>query len=328
MPVYVYWGDDDYAVSRAVATLRDRTLDPAWESFNYEKIPPDQPDSVIHALNQAMTPPFGLGNRLTWLVNTTLAQGCSPKELEELQRTLPELPDTSILLLTSASKLDGRLKSTKLLQKHAEIREFASIPPWKTDALVKQVEQCAQELTVKLTPEAAELLADAVGNDTRQLYTELEKLRLYSDAGDRPVDAEAIAVLVTTSTQSSLKLAIAIREGDTSRALTLVRDLFSRNEPALRMVATLVGQFRTWLWIKLMIQSGERDDRAIAQAAEISNPKRIYFLKKEVQPLSLSALQGSLFRLLELEAGLKQGSDEMMLMQTKVIELCQLFSPS
>lgn len=325
MPTLIYWGDDDFALNRAVAELRNRTLEPGWESFNYDKIPPDHPDAVIQGLNQAMTPPFGMGKRLVWLVNTPLTQSCSENELGELQRTLPALPDTTVLLLTSASKPDGRLKSTKFLQKHAEIREFASISPWKTDLLIKQVNQAAKDVDVALSKSAAELLADAVGNDTRQLYTELEKLKLYADGSGRPVDEEAIATLVTTSTQNSLKLAAAIRSGDTSTALTLVRDLFSRNEPALRMVATLVGQFRTWLWVKLMVEARERDDTAIAKAAEIPNPKRIYFLKKEVQPLSLHALQQSLFKLRDLEAGLKLGADETMLMQATVIELCQLF---
>ncbi|MGB3494613.1 MAG: DNA polymerase III subunit delta [Elainellaceae cyanobacterium] len=326
MPIYVYWGEDDYAVMRAVKALRDRTLDPAWESFNYEKITPEQPDSVIQALNQAMTPPFGMGQRLVWLVNTALTRSCSEQELAELQRTLPDLPDASILLITSAAKPDGRLKSTKLLQKHAEIREFSTIPPWKTDLLLKQVQQAAKEHQIKLTTQAAEILAEAVGSDTRQLHTELEKLQLYADASQRPIDEEAIATLVTTSTQSSLKLASSIRDGDIDKSLTLISDLFNRNEPALKMVATLVGQFRTWLWVKLMVESGERDERAIAQAAEISNPKRIYFLRKEVQPLSFSALQQSLFILIELESGLKRGADELMLMQTKVIELCQIFN--
>lgn len=325
MPIYVYWGEDDYSLKRAVATLRDRSLDPAWESFNYEKIAADYPDAVIHALNQAMTPPFGMGKRLVWLADTSLTRSCSENELAELQRTLPDLPESSVLLITSASKPDGRLKSTKLLQKHAEIREFGTIPPWKTDLLLKQVQQAAKEQQLKLTTEAAEILAEAVGSDTRQLHTELEKLQLYAEASQRPIDAEAIATLVTTSTQSSLKLATSIRDGDINKALTLVRDLFNRNEPALKIVATLVGQFRTWLWIKLMVESGERDERAIAQAAEISNPKRIYFLRKEVQPLSFSALQQSLFILLELESGLKRGADDLMLTQTKVIELCQLF---
>lgn len=325
MPVFVFWGEDDYSMQRAIADLRDRTLDPNWASFNYEKIPPEHDDGVIQALNQAMTPPFGMGQRLVWLANTTLCQRCPEDLLAELERTLPAIPEETVLLLTMANKPDGRIRSTKLLQKHAEIREFGSIPPWKTDLLEKRVKQVAQEVGVKLSPKAVTLLAESVGNNTRQLYTELEKLLLFAESQGGTVDEAAVLALVTATTQNSLQLAEAILQGDTGRAIALVSDLFNRNEPALRIVATLVGRFRTWLWVKLMVESGERDEKAIAKAAEVSNPKRIYFLQKEVRPVSLHGLRESLQVLLELEVGLKRGADERIWMQSKVIALCQLF---
>ncbi|MBD3883501.1 DNA polymerase III subunit delta [Phormidium tenue FACHB-886] len=323
MPVYLFWGDDDFALNRAVMALRDRSLDADWASFNADKLPPEQPDAPIQALNLAMTPPFGAGKRFVWLADTPLCQRCPDEVLTELEQTLPNLPDTTVLLLTTASKPDGRLKATKLLQHHAEVREFTSIPPWKTDLLTQQVRKAAQEVGVKLTNDAVQLLAESVGNHSRQLYMELEKLSLFG--GDAPVGGAAVQMLVTTSTQNSLQLAAAIRQGDTSRSLTLIGDLIRQNEAPLRIVATLVGQFRLWLWVKLMQEAGERDEKEIARAAEVSNPKRIYFLQQEVRPLSVSSLQRSLPILLELEFGLKQGAEPVALLQTKAIELCYLF---
>ncbi len=60
-----------------------------------------------------MTPPFGIGKRLVWLVDSTLTQQCSENLLAELERTLPRIPDTTVLLLTSKNKPDARLKATK-----------------------------------------------------------------------------------------------------------------------------------------------------------------------------------------------------------------------
>ena len=326
MPIYLYWGEDDFALNRAVMALRDRTLNPDWSSFNYDKFLPEQPDSVIQALNQIMTPPFGTGGRLVWLVDSSLCQRCPEDLLVEIERTFPAIPNTNVLLLTSSSKPDGRIKSTKLFQKYAEIREFSPIPPWKTEQLVQQVQKTAQEVGIKLTVGAAQRLADSVGNNSRQLYMELEKLALHSDAGRQPLGEDVVTSLVTNYTQNSLQLATAVRQGETGKALTLVADLFQQNEPPLRIVATLIGQFRTWLWVKLMVEAGERDEKEIARAAEVSNPKRIYFLQQEVRSLSLRSLEQTLPLLLELEFGLKQGSEPVALLQTKVIELCQLFT--
>lgn len=324
MPVYLYWGEDEFAIAQAASQVRSRVLEADWASFNYDKISSDQPDVLIQGLNQVMTPPFGTGCRLVWLVDTSVCQRCSEAHLRELERTLPVIPETGVLLLTTSQKPDGRLKSTKLLQKYAEVREFSVIPPWKTDLLVKQVRQAAQEVGVRLAPAALQLLTEAVGNNTRQLYAELEKLRLYAGAAKQPIGEAAIAALVTASTQNTLQLGAAIRQGQIDRALDLVADLLRQNEPALRIVGSLVGQFRTWVWVKVMQEAGERNDQVIAQAAEIHNPKRIYFLQQEVKSLPLPALLQTLPVLLELEASLKRGAEELATLQTKVVELCEL----
>lgn len=324
MPIYVYWGEDDFALEKAVASLRSSILSPLWTSFNYTTFTPDQSDATIQGLNQAMTPPFGDGGRLVWLVNTTLCQQCPDNVLAELQRTLAVIPEASVLLLTSRNKPDERLKSTKLLKQFALFQEFPLIPPWKTELLVQAVKQAAESVGVKLTPISAEMLAEAVGNDTRLLYNELEKIRLYAQGSNKPQDADAIAKLVRNTTQNSLQLAAAIRIGNTESALNLVTDLINASEPGLRIVATLIGQFRTWLWVKIMMESGERNPQEIAKAAEIANPKRIYFLQQEVKFMKVQQLISTLPLLLELEVSLKQGSPELPTFQTKVIELCQV----
>lgn len=324
MAIYFFWGDDDYRLAQAVTELRQQSLDPDWASFNYDQMGPDLADGPITALNQAMTPPFGSGKRFVWLKDTSLGQRCSEAVLAEFQRTLPQIPDTAVLLLTSSSKPDGRAKLTKLLQKHADVREFSSIPPWKADLLVRQVQQMAKSVGLALTPEAADLLAAAVGNDTRQLHTELEKLAVFWQRSE-PLPESAVSALVTITTQNSLQLANALRQGNTSEALGLITDLLDRNEPALRIVAVLVNQFRMWLWVKLLSEA-RASQTDIARQAEVGNPKRVYFLQKEVQPYRLAAFQQSLPLLLSLEQGLKAGADERSLLQTKLIELSELFA--
>lgn len=327
MAIYFYWGEDDFALQKAVDKLRESVIDPQWASFNYDRIAGNEPEAVIQGLNQAMTPPFGALRRLVWVVDTTICQQCSERLYAELERTLPAVPDSSVLLLTTRNKPDGRLKSTKLLQKHSEIRDFSLIPPWNTQEIAQQVKQAAFDAGVRLNGAGIELLADAVGNDTRLLHKELKKLQLYGDSTRQPLSTDVVAALVTANTQNSFKLADAIRLGNTAQALGLVEDLIARNEPPLVIAATIIGRFRTWLWVKLMNAEGVRDEKAIATAADVANPKRVYILLKEVQSLSLQQLQKTLPILLDLEVSLKQGSEPKTTLQTKVIELCQILKP-
>ncbi|MDS3860756.1 DNA polymerase III subunit delta [Thermosynechococcaceae cyanobacterium BACA0444] len=324
MPVYFYWGEDSYRLNQACQTLREKLVDPAWESFNFEKLPGEQSDTLIQAITQALTPPFGSGQRLVWVQETTVGQRCSAELLAELERTLPLIPDTSHLLLTSSAKPDGRSKAVKFLQQQAKFLEFSLIPAWKTEDLEQHIKTTAKGLGLELTLDAVELLIEAVGNDTRQLVNELEKLRLYLPP-QTAITAQHVQDLVTTTTQNSLELASTILKGQVGKSLDLLGDLLRQNEPPLRLLASLTRQFRTWLWVKLLSDAKERDPQVIAKAAEIGNPKRVYFLQKEVQPLSRQSLEQALPLLLTMELQLKQGNDPQITLPMGIIQLCQCF---
>ncbi|MEL6927828.1 MAG: DNA polymerase III subunit delta [Cyanobacteria bacterium J06600_6] len=327
MPVYLYWGEDDFAIAKAVEKLQNKVLDPNWLQFNFHKIVGDRTEAIIDGLNQVMTPVFGLGERLIWLVDTNLChQKPSADLLAELERTFKAIPETAHLLLTTPKKLDGRLGSTKLLKKHAVVKEFSLIPPWKTDLITAQVKDVAQKSQLKLTPAAVELLTESVGNNTRQLWNEIAKLKTYWGDRQEFLDEKVVGQLVLCNTQNSLQLAAAVKNSQTEVALGLVTDLIHRNEPALKIVATLVGQFRTWTILKLMQQSGSRDNKAIASAAGINNPNRIYYLNKEIQGIDARQLLAALPLLLELEYSLKSGGEAITVLQTKIIELCLIFN--
>ncbi len=323
MPILLYWGDDEFALNQAAIELQKNTVDAAWASFNYEKIAGEQPAGTIQALNQAMTPPFGSGQRLIWLVNTHVVSQCSESILAELERTLPDIPATTTLLLTTTNKPDGRLKASKFIQKQATVREFALLPPWKTAEIGQQVKQLAQKIGVNLTKEAINLLAESIGNNTRQLHTELTKLSLFAFERPAPLTVNEVSSLVMATTQNSLQLANALRQGDLGSSLSLIHALIQRNEPALKIVATLVGQFRTWLWVKMLTEAGASDEE-IAKEAEIGNPKRLYFLRQDLQKISVGQLRRILPELLLLELALKQGQEPEMVLQTRSIAICQI----
>ena len=325
MPIYLFWGDDDFTMTQMIEKKRQEVLDPNWIQFNYDKLPGDQYDEIIQGLNQIMTPVFGMGGRLVWLENTTITQSCPNDILTELSRTLPVIPENAYLLLTTSKKPNQKGESFKLIKKYGEIKEFSLIPPWKTDAINKQVRNIATEIGVKLTPGAVELLAESVGNQTRQLWQELEKLKLYGINKNQALDVEDVAALVSANNQNSLKLASFIVRGNTSQSLKIIHDLIQQNEPALRILATLIGQFRTWTMIKLMYEAGERDEKKIASTAEISNPKRLYFLRKDIARVSGKQLLASFPILLDLESNLKLSSNHIEILETKIIELCNIY---
>lgn len=320
MPIYIYWGDDDYLIERSINLLRDTVVHPEWQIFNFSRYQFGE-NYFRAALNDILTPPIGGGGRLVLLSNWEDLRAIDESEIEELSRTLVNLPDTNHLLLTSQSKLDNRLKLTKLLSQYAQVKEFSLIPAWDTQKLTNRVKEAARELSISISDEAANLLAVSVGNNTRLLFNELEKLSLVAVGSE--IDVFHVQSLVSITTTNTLQLAKAICVKDVSTAIRVFTTLLSQNEPIVKIFATLTTSFRTWLIVKAMVTEGVLDNYTIATAAGVGNPNRVYYLKQEVGSISINRLKQVLYQLLELEILAKLGGTE-SLFTSQIISLCTL----
>ncbi|MEN9264522.1 MAG: hypothetical protein Q6K14_10610, partial [Gloeomargarita sp. GMQP_bins_44] len=154
MPVYYYWGEDEYQLKRAVERLRQTVVDPAWASFNYQKLAGDALEAVENALAESRTLPFGSGGRLTWITDAPIGKQCPEEWMELLLATIPQLPESSHVLFTGTERLAASSPLGQLFQKYGVIREFNPIPPWRTEELAALVREMAQEIPVALSQEA------------------------------------------------------------------------------------------------------------------------------------------------------------------------------
>ncbi|APB32555.1 DNA polymerase III subunit delta [Gloeomargarita lithophora Alchichica-D10] len=326
MPIYYYWGEDDHQIKQSAQQLIQQVVDPHWQSFNYQKVAGDALEVIQNALAESRTLPFGSGGRLTWISDAPLGTKC-PEELgQTLLDLVPNLPEHSHVLFTGVNKLPVKSKVGQLFTQQGKVQEFTPIPPWKTEALAEMVRDTAQSLAIALKPDAVDYLVEAVGNDRYRLAQELQKIALLRPNDPRPLSAKEIQPLVPATTQTSLALAQAIRLGQTDMALNLLDDLLTMAEPPLRVTATLVSQFRLWLWVKLMQVDKQVDAQKVAAMTNLGNPKRIYFLEKEVRSLPLAALTQTLELLFEMELGIKRGAPAAVLLPTRMILLCGLYS--
>jgi len=325
MPIYYYWGEDDYQIKRAAQKLMQQVVDPDWRSFNYQKVAGDSLAAIQNALAESCMLPFGAGGRLTWITDAPLGSKCPEPLVRTLLDVVPHLPATSHVLFTGTVELPAQSPLGQLFGQQGTVQAFHPIPPWQTSALAAAVREEAQSLGVALAADAVDYLVEAVGNDRWRLTQELHKIALLRPADARPLTAQEIQPLVPATTQTSLALAQAIRQGQTSQALQLLHNLLAIAEHPLRITATLVSQFRLWLWVKLMQVEKQVDADKVQAMTHLGNPKRIYFLAKEVRTVPLAALTETLAMLLEMEMGIKQGAPPELTLTTQVISLCRLY---
>ena len=188
MPIHLIWGDDEAARSRAVEALVNSQVDPSWQSINLSRLDGNDANQAAQALEEARTAPFGAGDRVIVLQRSPFCNQCPADLAEQLEATLNLVAEQCHLVLVNAAKPDGRLKTTKALQKlvksgEAKERSFQLPAVWDGSGQVDLVQRTAQELGLKLQPDAAQALSDAIGSDSARLASELEKLSLYVGAG-------------------------------------------------------------------------------------------------------------------------------------------------
>lgn len=308
-------GDDQHAIQEQLNQYKAE-IDAQWLTLCYHRFPADHLDQAISV---ARTRSLTGGKKLVIVENCHLKQW-GDTELETLQQ-LVQVPEFTILVFV-ATNVDKRLKIYKHIVKYAKLFELTLIPPWRNDLIEEAIATQAKKIRLVLSKDAVEYLAEAIGNDMTRATSELRKLYIYGTG--RQLEFAEVKELVPCQTQNSLQLASAIRQGESNQVLHLLDDLLSRSEPLMVVVATLLTQFRTWLWVKSAIDSGIKKDNELAQLCSISNPNRIYYLRQEVANTSINALAKAVTMMLDLEMSIKRGTEGKDLLSA-ILSISRLF---
>lgn len=290
--IHFYYGLDEWAIEQAV-TQRRRQL----EELSYTHIKQEAKRDLDQALEVAATSSFTGGRRLVWLEGATLTN--------EALGVLQHLPETTDFIFSAPALPDARLKVTKWLKQVAEIQAFELVPAWREDLLRQWVRTRAVEFELDLDESAVQALVEIVGNQSRLLHHELEKLSLLGE----PIGEKQVRLLCQDVNQSSLAIATALLNRKGKVAIAQIQGLIQNREPGLKIIATISSQFRTWLTVKVLIDQS-KDDLTIAQTAGIGNPNRLYYLRKELSRAKSQWLQNALQWLLEAEYRIKSGVNE------------------
>jgi DNA polymerase-3 subunit delta len=323
MPIHLIWGDDYEASNREIEETIQRVVDPSWKSFNYSQIDGNDPKQSLRALEEVQSAPLGSGGRIVLVRRSPFCNGCSIELADKLEQSISLIPDDTHLILNNANKPDKRLKTTKLIQKNIQSNsssreESFILPlPWDIKGQRNLVKNILSKLNLKMNHETIDLIVESIGNDSSSINTELQKLKLLSEAVNKKSDAneqqeiskELVKKLIHNNSTNALEIANFLLKGETIIALNKIQALLKNGEPALRLIATLTGQSRGWLWVHLLDSQGNQDVTQIAKLAGIANPKRIFVIRKQIQGKSMQTLLELMKKLLKIEASIKSGTN-------------------
>ncbi len=321
MPIHLISGNDLGSSDNAIEKLIKGIIDPAWSSLNLSRLDGQDISQANQALEEMQSPPFGAGGRVILVKRSPFCNGCSAELTSKFEAAIKHIPEDTHLILNNLNKPDKRLKTTKLIQKlihNSQATESTFILPaiWDTDGKRLLVKRTAEKLNLRIEEEAITALIEAIGNDSSRLISELGKLALLEESkiNSRPKDKGILKIskasvneLIEGMSTNSLEIGTYLLNGNFVEAILRTDALLNEGEPALRIVATLSGQARGWLWVKLLQEVNNQDVAYIAKQAGISNPKRVYVIRKQIEGKSTDFLIELLRRILKIETLLKKG---------------------
>jgi DNA polymerase-3 subunit delta len=243
---YYIVGEDDYQKDDAVRQLTDAVLDPQSRDFNLDtRTAADLDAGTLGSL--LSTPPM-MAERRVIVVREV---GALKKEARKALDHYLESPASDLLLIlvaASGSKLDTGLSDA------ATLLQF---DPLTGDRIPKWIaHHAANDLGVRITESAVELLQAAVGSDLHQLAAELDKLVSFTQGNEITEDAvSAIVGVRRGETQADLLDAVADR--NVTRALELIPHILSQPKTtAVSVVMALSTQMIAIAWGRARLDEG------------------------------------------------------------------------
>jgi DNA polymerase-3 subunit delta len=308
--VYVFHGDDEFAISESIAELKSRLGDPSTVELNLTTLD-GRSFSIEEFETAGKSIPFLAERRLT-VLNHPLAYMQVESNRKKVLTFLEDLPEESAVVLAEYRPLlsprDKRQGKTHWLEEWGNamgakvyIREFSRVRGTQlTGWILNRTKQAGGDFE----PKAAVLLASLVGEDVRLADQEITKLLTYVNFERPVVEADVMELTAVLPEGDIFEFVDALGNRDRKKAVRVFHRLLT-DQDQLRIFNMVVRQFR------LLLLSREILDQYGGEA-EITRRLKIhpYVSRKiasQARHFSQPQLDRIYHRLLDIDSGLKTG---------------------
>lgn len=249
MAVYFFYGEEDFNIEQEIEKLKkglDKNfLEMSFKTYDNPKFP-----DLISILR---TQPMMFGKMLV-VINCLdyFSKTFDDKEMKQIAEALEENNDNLDIVFVAqlkrdeGKKLDSRKKFFKTLSKY-NAQEFAVIPTYKTAELEGWIVKQAKAKKLKMDTGAATAMISQIGNNLRQLDTELDKLQLM--AYPQNVVTPEMIKEICISNEDLFAFSDYLLEGKKDLALREYRKLLEKKY-CMEIVSTLQTMLRRWIILK------------------------------------------------------------------------------
>ena len=309
MGVYLLLGDDEERKARGVERLRGGRAVEAYDASE------TGPEAVVRACNA-----YSLFDEGPFILVKNLDAWNAAQKAVVVDYLEDPAPAADLVLL--GRKLGARERLLAASKRSGEVHDFEQ-PTGRE--LVRWLVSHAKKLGLDLPEEVARRLIDRCSGDKMRLTKEMEKLALY--AGEERATSEDVEALSPPDVQSNIFAFVdSLAAGERGRALALLEDLISTGEPPLRVTYMVRRQFGLVSRARALLERGA-SQREVASELKVP-PFVARKLEEQTRGLDEEDLERALVLVLDLERGLKGGSELDDELQVELVILKLAESPA
>ena len=240
-------------------------------------------------------------------ITTAKKRYLTDDELKSFEDYLENPLPSSKLVIFAEGKLDSKRRLVKLLKRDATV--FEAIEP-KEQEIRAYFQEWAQELGLNFAGKSFEQLLIKSGFQFSEIQKNLLFLQAYKDNG--VITEEDIVEAIPKTLQDNIfDLTQLILGKKIDQARDLVKDLTLQREDEIKLIAIMLGQFRLYTQVKILLESGQTESQMVSSLGHYlgrnPNPYQIKFALRDTRALSLNFLQDSIRYLIQADYQIKTG---------------------
>lgn len=240
-------------------------------------------------------------------ITTAKKRYLTDDELKSFKDYLENPLPSSKLVIFAEGKLDSKRRLVKLLKRDATV--FEAIEP-KEQEIRAYFQKWAQELGLTFAGKSFEQLLIKSGFQFSDIQKNLLFLQAYKDNG--VITEEDIVEAIPKTLQDNIfDLTQLILGKKIDQARDLVKDLTLQREDEIKLIAIMLGQFRLYTQVKILLESGQTESQMVSSLGHYlgrnPNPYQIKFALRDTRALSLNFLQDSIRYLIQADYQIKTG---------------------
>ena len=240
-------------------------------------------------------------------VTTAKKRFLTDDELKSFEEYLDNPSPTTKLLIFVEGKLDSKRRLVKLLKRDAKVFDAVEA---KEQELRQYFQKWSQKEGLQFANQSFENLLIKSGFQFSEVQKNLLFLQSYKE--DSVIEEEDIVNAIPKTLQDNIfDLTQFILTKKMDQARDLVRDLTLQGEDEIKLIAVMLGQFRTFTQVKILAESGHTESQIASSLGSFlgrnPNPYQIKFALRDARGLSLSFLKQAISYLIETDYQIKTG---------------------